>query len=168
MAQDMVNPVDLVGFRGGPFPQSVVDAAVGAIRSECGWHIAPVQEEEVRLRTGGVQTLLMPSLRIVEVLEAESLVSPYDPVIPVGAIEILDHGALHLEGGWPARVRIKYRHGYPSCPDELKAIVAELALAGAKGRVRQESLAGRSVSLEGGAEPMTEGVLKRYTITGDL
>ncbi|MEV4902358.1 hypothetical protein AB0K08_13575 [Citricoccus sp. NPDC055426] len=168
MAQDMVQATDLAGFRGAPFPQPVMDSAVGAIRDECGWHIAPSQEDTFTMRTGRVETILLPSLHITEVVAVNDLTSSYAPVIPPDRVDILDHGALHLEGGWPAKVSITIKHGYATCPDSLKAIIAEQSLGVAAGRIRQESLAGRSLSLEAGLDPMTDTVLSRYRLDGRI
>lgn len=166
MTQDMVTATDLTGFRGAPFPQPVIDAAVDAIRTECEWHIAPTREETFKIRTDGVETLLMPSLQITEVVSVRNLISSYAPTIDPDRVEILDYGALHLPGGFPARIEVTIKHGFTKCPDALKAIIAEQALSGSRGRIRQESLAGRSVSLEAGADPMYTAVLSRYRLTG--
>jgi hypothetical protein len=166
--QDMIDAADLVGFRGAPFPQPVIDAAVGAIRDECGWHIAPVREETIQLATGCSDTIVVPSLKVVEILEVTSMTGAFDGTPSTSVPVVLEDGILYRAGGWPAYVQIRYRHGFATCPDSLKAVVAEQALGGYAGRIKQESLAGRSVALEAGADPMTERVLARYRLAGRL
>ena len=73
-SNDMIEASDLVGFAGAPYQQKAVDAAVGSIRAECEWHIAPQREDTWTLRTGGSDTLVLRTLRVVQV---KAIASPH-------------------------------------------------------------------------------------------
>lgn len=47
--------------------QDVIDRAVGRLRDYCRWHVFPVQEETVTLDGGGAESLMLPSLHVVDV-----------------------------------------------------------------------------------------------------
>lgn len=150
---------DLVGFRGAPFPEAVTQAAAESVRAECGWHIAPHLELTIKVRTGGADTVLLPSLKVVVVLS----VVDQDGAAVTGW-ESWENGVLERPGGFPNVVTINFVHGYPRCPKDLLGIIAERASASAAGRVKSESLAGRSVSLDSGYDPVTAPILNTYKL----
>lgn len=157
---ELVEASALVGFRGGPFPSSAVQAATDAVRTECGWHIAPVITQAARLRVEG-DLILLPSLRVHEVLTVTTA-----------------NGAAVTGWQWegdavvrlPSHCRglrvvdVTFRHGYSACPPALLPALAERAAAHTGGRIKQESLGGRSVSLEGGYDPTTTAAMDRHRL----
>lgn len=155
----LIQPADLVGFRGAPFSAKVTSAAAASVRTKCEWHIAPSVTETVKLRAGG-SVVLLPSLHVTDVA---SVVDVNDAEItgwdwsPEGIIEL-------PYGGFPRFVTVTFTHGYPDCPDDLLPIIAERAVGQASGRIKSESLAGRSISLEGGDDPSS--VLAKYSLNG--
>lgn len=155
----LVEAVDLSEFRGAPFTLAVVGAAAESVRDECGWHIAPSAMESVRVR-GGSRVVLLPSLHVTDVAS----VVDGDGVAVTGW-DWFENGVLELPSGvFPRVVSVTFTHGYASCPRALLPIVAERASAQAAGRIKSEALAGRSVSLEGGYDPVTAPVLARYKL----
>lgn len=151
---------DLVDFRGAPFPDPVTQAAGESVRSECGWHIAPQLEQTIKVRTGGADTVLLPSLKVFAVLS----VVDRDGAAVAGW-EVYEDGVLERPGGFPDIVTVTFVHGYTSCPKDLLGIIAERASASAGGRVKSEALAGRSVQLEGGYDPITQTTIAAYRLS---
>lgn len=152
---------DLAAFRGGPFHADVVTAAAQSVRSECGWHIAPSIEQKIAVRTGGSDTVLLPSLRVTAVTAVTDRRGG-----TVDGWEAWSNGILERPGGFPDAVEITFTHGYETCPPDLLPIIAERAAAQASGRIKAEALAGRSVQLEGGYDPVTQTTLNAYRIAG--
>lgn len=161
MVAPLVSAAELTGFPGAPFVTAVVDAAAGQVRSECGWHIAPVVTETVTLDTGGSTVVLLPSLLVSSV----TAVRDEDGVVLTGW-KSRPNGVLRYTGGWPEVIQVDITHGYATCPPELIAVVAERAQRIKGGRVKAESLAGRSVSLDTASNQDGSGVIARYTIPG--
>lgn len=160
VAEQLVSPTDLSGFRGAPFTPNAVNGACESVRRDCEWHIAPTLEQSVRLR-GGDTLLRLPTLYLVEVVSVTS-----SKGVAVNGFDWLPNGVLERESGFPAIVDVVFRHGYESCPPELLNVVAERAANGSFGRVRQESLGSRSVSLESGYDAVSVSVLDKYRLFG--
>lgn len=158
--EPMAKLSDLVGFNGGPFTEAVVTAAGDSIRDECGWHIAPELTTTMKFRGEG-SLILLPTMRLLDV----SLVRDRDGY-PVDGLDWLENGILERAGGFPPYVEVTFRHGYRVCPPSLLAVVAERARANSGGRIKSEALAGRSVSLEGGYDPVSSTVLTAYRLQG--
>lgn len=159
MANDLVQGDQLVGFAGAPYHPSAIDAAVGALRAECEWHIAPPRVDTWTIRTGGQDTIVLRTLN-VEAIQAIA------PAVDPAQVHDLGDGVLHLPGGWPHVVTITVSHGFEVCPPELLPLIAGRARAGVAGRVRSESIGGRSVTLESGADPAADAVLSKYMLGG--
>lgn len=159
--EPLVRSTELTGFRGAPFPPAVLVAAAQSIRTECEWHIAPLVESTVKLRAGTSDTVLLPTMHLVEVLEVTS---------SAGALlfgwEAMPDGTLERPGGFPRFINVKFRHGYESCPAELISVIAERAISGSAGRITAESLGGRAVSLESGYDSVSMAVLQKYKLQG--
>src|SRR5690242_2309236 len=103
----LVSAAALDGFRGAPFADPVVEAAAETVRADCGWHIAPVATQTVRLRTGRMDSVNLPSLRVLEVLA----VTDRDGN-PVTGWDYWEHGVLDRPGGFPDTISVTFRHGY--------------------------------------------------------
>lgn len=150
----------LAGFKGGPFQDVVVRSAGDSIRDECGWHVAPEVTTTMKFRGEG-SVILLPTMRLLDV----TLVRDRDGY-PVAGVDWLENGVLECAGGFPPYVEVTFKHGYKVCPPSLLPVVAERALASSGGRVKSEALAGRSVSLEGGYDPVSPKVLTNYRLQG--
>lgn len=151
---------DLTGFNGGPFVQPVVDSAGDSIRDECGWHIAPEVTAVMKFRGEGALVLL-PTLKLVTVIS----ITDRDGQ-PVDGVDWYENGILERASGFPSYVEVTFVHGYLVCPRSLLAVVAERASARSAGRIKSEALAGRSVSLEGGYDPVSSRMLNAYRLQG--
>lgn len=95
--------------------------ASAAIRSYCGWHVAPVLEETVTLDGNGGTVLMLPTLRLVSLDE----VRVHGEV--VGDVEWSHMGA--LRGRWPNRwrsIQVRMHHGFDA-PADLLGVVLEAA-----------------------------------------
>ena len=156
--EPLATPAELAGFKGGPFADGVAAAAGDSIRDECGWHIAPEITTTMRFRGDGT-TILLPTMRLIEA----PVIRNADGYL-IGGVEWYQNGVLECPTGFPRYVEITFRHGYSGCPRSLLPIVAERAQASSGGRIKSEALAGRSVSLEGGYDPITPEVLSRYKL----
>lgn len=125
-----------------------LDAAHGAIRRECGWHVAPVLEEHLILDGSGTRQLHVPSKRIVSVVSATN--AGVDVTDLVDASE--RSGVLELATGrWTdrlGRVEIRLLHGHePEEIPEVMALIASLARRAASSTtVTQQSVNGASVT----------------------
>lgn len=148
----------LAGFNGGPFAEPVVAAAGDSIREECGWHIAPEVTTILRFHGDG-DMILLPTLRLRNIESIKdrdgNLITGYD---------WYENGVVKRAAGFPSYVEVKFWHGYQSCPRTLLPIIAERAAARAKGRVKSEALAGRSVTLEGGDDPTSARTIATHTL----
>lgn len=155
----LVSAADLAGFRGAPFPETTVQAAAETVRAECGWHIAPQIEQTIKVRTGGADSVNLPSLMVYDVLAVTDRFGT-----AVTGWDFWEHGVLDLPGGFPDVIKVTYIHGYRTCPKDLHGIIAERSGSQVSGRVLAESLAGRSVQLDGGYDPNTPAILNAYRL----
>lgn len=158
--EPLIQPAELNGFRGAPFPGNITEAAAESIRTQCEWHIAPSLDATLKVRAGG-SVILLPSLHVTAVA---SVVDNHGTA--VAGWEWYPNGILERPAGFPAFVSVTFTHGYPACPKELLPIIAERAVSQASGRIKSEALAGRSVSLEGGYDPDAARILAKYTLFG--
>lgn len=117
-------PADLEGFRSGDASLNLA-AAVAAIRSRCGWHIAPVRTETLTLEAvNGV--VILPTLRATGVVVAIAGTT-------LDASEYtLKPGVLLLTGYrcGTGEVVVTLTHGYDALPDDLKRVALNMADAG--------------------------------------
>lgn len=116
----LVIPSDLTGFPGAPFDETLVNAAAESVRSEAGWHIAPVVTETLRVKSWGGTDLVIPSLRILSVTAVR-----YGLVTYVGDWTLLPDG-LYRRSGWPVGViEVDLIHGYDATPAELLPVIVQ-------------------------------------------
>lgn len=151
---------DLAGFKGAPFSPQIVEGAADSVRSDCGWHIAPLLTTTKKMRGGGT-VLILPTLNLVEVVSIKTT-SGAD----VTDFDWLDNGVIERRHGFPRFVEVVFRHGYEKCPPALLGVIAERASSGSYGRVKQESIGGRSVSLDSGYDSVGGAVVQKYTLPG--
>lgn len=157
--EPLVQSTDMTGFRGAPYAAKVLTAAAEAVRTECEWHIAPVITQTVRIRTGGRGVVLLPTLKLVDVLTVTSSQGE-----PITGYDFYDHGVLERAAGFPPVIDVEFTHGYTTCPEALFPIIAERAQSQALGRIKSEALAGRSLQLEGGYDLNTSAVLAKFKL----
>ncbi|HEY9310242.1 MAG TPA: hypothetical protein VIP82_20760 [Microbacterium sp.] len=120
----IVGPTTTIG------PAFWLAAAHGSVRRHCGWHVAPLIEETLTLDGSGGRDILLPSLRVVEVLSVTN-----DGVDVTTQVDTSRAGMLRLPSGcWTdrfGRVTVQLRHGYDldEVP-EVAAIIAGVAKRG--------------------------------------
>lgn len=101
-----------------------LSVANGAVRSYCGWHIAPVAEETVILDGNGGTLLDLPTLRLVSLGE----VRVQGEV--VADVEWSKDGT--LRGQWPDRwrsIEVTMTHGFDAPADVLGVVLDAAARA---------------------------------------
>lgn len=99
--------------------------AEALVRAHCGWHIAPTRTETVTVRGTGARTLVLPSLKVVDVAsvsdDATVLTETQD-------YKWSEAGVLTREGYWSTDdVEVTFTHGYAEPPAEVTAIVQAVA-----------------------------------------
>lgn len=100
-------------------------AAADAVRAYCGWHVAPVVEETLTLDGRGGGRLILPTLRVVDILTLT-----VDGMI-VDEPEWSTAGVLW--GRFPDRPRsvtVTLQHGYETAPTDLVALITAVTAAG--------------------------------------
>lgn len=170
MANTLAAPADLTAFPGAPFDDDIVDAAVDAVRTAAGWHIAPVVSETVTVDAIGGVTLFLPTLRLTAVDEVRDLRG--DTPVVLDGWRKSRSGMLSRAAYWPCgfeTVEADITHGYATTPPALFAVIAEYCqMQSLNAGVRQESAGGESVSYSasGAITPESAAVLAKYTLPG--
>ncbi len=173
MANTLADPADLADYPGAPFTQAVVDAAVAALRGDCGWHIAPQATETLTVNGSPTQTLILPTLYIVGITAIRD-VSATTPVTLTGWRMASRAGLLWREEGWPDGfevIEVDLTHGYTDTPAELLPAVAYYSQAQlADSNVSTESLLSWSKTTRPLSSPASPGqgsplaVLARFNV----
>lgn len=154
-----------------------LEAAEAAVRSYCGWHIAPAVIEDVVLDGTGTRSLFLKTLRLRDVISAEVSGVPVD----VTALEWSEAGFLRAPGIFPDRlrsVRVTIEHGFDSAPD-VAQIIRDIAARAdmAPGGVVREQAGAVSISNSLTAPGVSGGVvlmdherrmLDKYRLPGRL
>lgn len=130
----------LLPAAGASQEQLDLDAAEAAVRSYCGWHIAPVIVEDLVLDGSGTSTLFLKTLRLKDVTAAE--VS--GTVLDLLTLEWSEAGYLRRYGTWPDRLRsvkVTAQHGFESAPEVAGIVraIAARASASPTGVVREQA-----------------------------
>lgn len=162
----------LAAFPGGPFAADVVNAATAAVRRVAGWHIAPSMDETFVVDTlGGTSiTLTLPTMQLNEVDEIRDVTSDPAGVVLEGyrthKTERFNAGLIDRPCGWPWRgvVEVDANHGYDECPDDLKAVIAELCRKYVRGDLSQRSLGDKSESWRADLSTLSQQSLAQYVI----
>lgn len=147
----LATPSDLTGFPGAPFSAAVVASGSGAIRDEAGWHIAPKVAQTFTLDAKGGSLLMLPTLKLVAVLEVRDVSDPDNPVILTGYRKTRSGMLERTNGGcWPRgfeTIEADVIHGYDTCPPSLLPVLVERAqYAAINGAIKQEVTIGQSVT----------------------
>lgn len=155
----LVEPSELIGFPGAPFPTNTVNAATAQIRRICGWHIAPSITETLVLDHDGSGVIHLPSLYVEDVVSVSDVTGDRPRVLSGWRWS----GAGMIEGRFPhgfRSVEVVLVHGYESCPDDLLPVVASRT----QRRAMQESLGSRSVSYSVDGDRAVESTLESYML----
>ena len=157
MANDLAAPADLDGLPGAPFTNDEVDAAVSALRAECGWHIAPMSDDPVTIALDvpwRESWLNLPTLKLVTVDEVRT--TSDDAVVDPNTYQVsMAQGGIRLLCGfWPygfGTIEVDFTHGYESCPPDLLPVIASIATS-------QRLVAIRSPRMDQPGERVPDGV----------
>lgn len=104
--------------------QVYVDGVSAAIRSYCGWHVAPVLEQTLVVDGSGGSVLNLPTLRLVSVVE-----------VKVQGAAIAEPEWSHdgtMRGSWPdvyRAVEAKVTHGFDDAHDVMAVAMDAMARA---------------------------------------
>lgn len=147
MLPALVLPVDLADYTQGkvsaddPRLPPLLNAATVAVRRYCGWHIAPVVEEEFVLDGTGADVAMLPTMRVVDVLAF----TDDGRAVDVASLEWSQKGMVRRRGGrWTDKfrgVRASVQHGYDDAPDVEQIIkqVVSAALSSPMGATREQA-----------------------------
>lgn len=100
-----------------------LDGVIAAVRSYCGWHVAPAYVETFVVDGPGGTVLALPTLRLNDVTS----ITENDVVLTVADIEWSRDGTLR-KGRWTTRYRgvtVVASHGYATVPADLVAVVLD-------------------------------------------
>lgn len=102
-------------------PAPEVTPGLAAVRSWCGWHIAPSRPETVKVESEGGRVILLPSLFVTDCTEVRK-----EDDAAVTGWKVRQNGV--ARGHWAAEVEYAFDivHGYEDMPQELLSIIAEL------------------------------------------
>lgn len=132
-----------------------LNAAHQAVRRECGWHVAPVITETLVLDGRGGKTLLLPSQRVLEILEVLNDGKDVTEKVKYSRRS----GVATLDSGWSCDVgaiRVQLKHGYTleDAADVAGVIAAvkKRASTAAFGAVVEQSIAGARVRYNTGQD----------------
>lgn len=144
-------------------PAFWLEAAHGSVRRFCGWHVAPLITETLRVDGRGGKSLLIRSGRIVNLIAVTS-----DGRDVTADVDSSHNGTLELRSGcWSSRlggVTVELEHGYEleEVP-EVAALIVTLAKRGASGASQvyaSQSVGGASVSaFANGGAPLSVPLL---------
>lgn len=143
-------------------PEFFLNAANRAIRAYCGWHVAPIITETLTLDGNGDRTLLLPSLRIREIITATS-----DGVDVTDRVRVSKRaGMIEIGGCWSRKlggIEIELEHGYEldEVPDVAVLILNIAKRASSQRFVASQAVNGASVSyLTAGGAPLSVPLLQ--------
>lgn len=139
----LVDPSDVKTYPGGPFSEDIVTSAGASVRSDAGWHIAPVVRETIEVYPAPMEVLFLPTMKIKEV---HSITDPNGNEMDHDGI-IRGEGIILRKEGWPKKViSIDLSHGYEECPPDLIPVIASRCQAsGMDTTVSQEASATESI-----------------------
>jgi hypothetical protein len=148
----LVTPAEFSAWTGGKIPEAdprlepLLLGASAGVRRWCGWHIAPVLEETLTGDGPAGRLLLLPTGRLLAVLEA----SDAGTVLDVSGVDFSRSGMVELprtSGTWWSgrlgAVSVRVRHGYdladvPDVAQIVKQLTAN-ALASPMGATREQA-----------------------------
>lgn len=140
-------------------PAFWLNAANQAIRTECGWHVAPIITEELVLDGPGGTALLVPSKRVRSIISATSDGRDVTDLVKFSRRA----GVLTLASGWSCDVgsiELTIEHGYEAdeVADVAALIVTLTKRAASSGAFVQQSIGSASAKLATGRDGAALGV----------
>lgn len=173
---DLASTGDLTKLLSGDQAASVRQAQ-RAVRNYCEWHIAPVITETLKLDGDGSNLLMLPSLKIVEIVS----VITDGKVVDLAEVDDSEAGYLELNTGcWsprPGKTFVVLEHGYEEPPEDVVSVIVSAAarqLDSPAGRIREHAgevdigfaLVGNGVS--GGIALLEheKAILDKYRVDG--
>ena len=137
-------------------------AAVSAIRSECGWHIAPSLPETVKVDGLGGGSLLLPTLHLTELTSIDN----DGKVLTVADLSWSELGIVH-GASWSCKlggITVVMTHGFEDFPPELRAVARAMAREGVGTGAKRLASGPHSVELSEGAQSLRDQIIDRYRI----
>jgi len=123
---ELASGPDLATWRSGD-PATLVAAAEGAVRLYCGWHIAPLREDDaVTVDGSGAKVQGLPTMHLVDV----SAVTEDGETVDLEPVQWSEAGYLWRCQAWTRKLRgviATITHGYEDVPPEVHAVVLDLA-----------------------------------------
>lgn len=134
-------------------------AANQAIRTECGWHVAPIITEDLVLDGTGGRALLVPSLRIRQIVSAKSNGDDVTDQVKFSRRA----GVLTLDAGWSCDVgsiELTIEHGFAAdeVPDVAALIVTLTKRAASSSAFVQQAIGPASAKIATGRDGAALGV----------
>lgn len=132
-------PAELATSLGPPTDDDLLLQAEAAVRTYCGWHIAPVRTTTLVLQPRGY-TVLLPTLRLVEVVALENNLLELAPpetysYTSDGVLELPRETVPTWRAYWgqryslaPSPITVTFRHGYDEVPADVAGAVRGLAM----------------------------------------
>lgn len=161
---DMVTPEQLAGLPGAPFTPEMVAAAQARIRTQCGWHVAPVIEQTITVSGDGGCEQWLPTRRIVDVTSVQVWDGSGYVDMPGWSDQVGwdPDGILSAPVAFPAgrrTIKVTLRHGF-DLSDDLKLLVAV-----STGRqIAQEVISSRSITFSDSDQFSSSELLDRYRL----
>jgi hypothetical protein len=119
----------------------LLKGASAAVRRYCGWHIAPVLQEELVLDGPGGPLVLLPTLHLVDVVSFADDTRDVQPA----DLEWSDRGMVRRRGSrWTSKfrgIRATVQHGFDEAPDVAQIVqqVVANAIASPMGATREQA-----------------------------
>lgn len=160
--EPLIDAEALEDLPGAPVPDSLLQAAAEAVRTEAGWHIAPQITETVEVETYKNRIAVLPTLRVSKIIAVRNA----DTGDELDGWRINKRtGILKKRSGyWPEVIEVELEHGFTKCPPELLTIISERIARGKAGNVTQESLASRSVRFSDSYDSAGVSILNKYSL----
>lgn len=163
---------DLQDYRAGA-EWMLVAAAEGAVRSYCGWHVAPSTSETVVVDGSGGYTQHLPTLHLTNVTSVTEVdADGVSQTVDLTDVQWSAAGYLWRPTSWTTRLRgvsAQITHGHELVPPEMQAVVLDLAehLANTRGgTIRDQSGPFSAQYAQQQMTPLHTMVLDAYRIPG--
>lgn len=171
---------------GASVTQDQVDTIAEGIRLECGWHIAPVITETIKVDSDGTSVLRLPTRKMTGLTSVTDtatgepiLVNPETGWSAAGLLSLGDEGFIPGRswsssyrpgfGRFPAGFRavtVTFSHGYEVCPSDILRYI----VSASRSRIIAETLVGRSVTFSPGSSDIfaASTTLDKYRLASEL
>lgn len=168
MANDLIEAADLEPF-GPTVDAALIDAAVAALRSDVGWHIAPEVTETVLVESNGGRFIFLPTMHLVSVESVTDVTTSDAPVTLSDWRELttarFSAGVLEKVTGWPCGVlEVEMTHGYETCPPDLLMALSERCRTTSRADLTRWSVDDMSETYRGGMSSQSQSVVANYRI----